>query len=385
MPGASVSRAHRREGPHPWRSLVAVVLMTLLSACSTPPAKRWPQRSPEDIRTQLTMLIPATVNDREGWAHDIQQSFAQLDLLPSTDNLCAVLAVIEQETGYVANPSVPNLAAIARKEIERRAKRLKIPAFALAAALRLKSTDGRSFDQRIDALRTEKDMSDLFDELIDRVPLGQRLFASINPVNTGGSMQVSIDFAEQHARQHRYPWGRELRIRDEVFTRRGGVYFGIAHLLQYPASYQRHIYRYADFNAGWYASRNAAFQQALSLLSGIELTPDGDLLPVKRGLLHRRQGETEKAVVGLAARLGLSERRIERDLAKQDEASFEQTDTWRAVFAAADAKAGKPLPYALLPRITLHSPKITRHLTTAWFANRVQGRYQQCINRAYQP
>jgi hypothetical protein len=36
-----------------------------------------------------------------------------------------------------------------------------------------------------------------------------------------------------------------------------------------------------------------------------------------------------------------------------------------------------------LPNIRLESPKITRKLTTAWFANRVQERYQRCINKAF--
>jgi len=35
----------------------------------------------------------------------------------------------------------------------------------------------------------------------------------------------------------------------------------------------------------------------------------------------------------------------------------------------------------VLPQIGLHSPKITRKLTTDWFANRVEGRYQTCLRR----
>lgn len=367
-----------------WHGLVLLAAL-LVAGCSTPPVKRWPERSPEDVRAQLQTLLPPKLAEREAWARDIAAAFQHLDLLPSTDNLCAALAVIEQETGYRADPSVPNLPRIARAEIEQRAARLKIPKLAVAAVLKLPSGNGQRFEQRLAALRTEKDMSDLFEELIGRVPMGAALFASANPVRTGGSMQVSIAFAEAHVRRHRYPYGDDLSVRDEVFTRRGGVYFGIAHLLQYPNSYDRHIYRYADFNAGWYASRNAAFQAALARLSGVDLVPDGDLRLPDTGLFDDRVARTEQAALALAGELGLSASRIRRDLARENQFDFEQTATWAAVFAAAEAKAGRELPRAVLPQIRLSGPKISRPLTTAWFAGRVQSRYQQCINRAYAP
>ena len=47
----------------------------------------------------------------------------------------------------------------------------------------------------------------------------------------------------------------------------------------------------------------------------------------------------------------------------------------------ADARAGKPLPRAMVPSIQLDSPKITRKLTTAWFATRVGARYQSCMRQ----
>jgi hypothetical protein len=365
------------------RRHLLIGLCALLAACSSTPSRRVPERSSEEVRAQLLQLLPTRLDQRAGWATDIEAAFRHLELLTSTDNLCAALAVIEQETGYRANPTVPNLPAIARGEIERRAARLKIPRIAVDAALRLPSGDGRSFGERLDALRTEKDMSDLFEELIDRVPLGQRLFASANPVRTGGSMQVSIDFAQSHAQRRRYPYPMQGSIRDEVFSRRGGVYFGVAHLLQYPASYTRHIHRFADFNAGWYASRNAAFQRAVSQISGVALVPDGDLTLPDPGLFSNRTGQTEAAAVALAARLGVSESRIRRDLARADRFDFEETATWRAVFAAADAEAAQALPRAVIPQIQLKSPKITRPLTTEWFARRVETRYRACINRAY--
>jgi hypothetical protein len=52
------------------------------------------------------------------------------------------------------------------------------------------------------------------------------------------------------------------------------------------------------------------------------------------------------------------------------------------VYALAEAIEHKPLPRAQLPGITLKSPKITRKLTTAWFARRVDQRWQRCMERA---
>src|SRR3546814_14758187 len=122
-------------------------------------------------------------------------------------------------------------------------------------------------------------------------------------------MQVSIAFAEAHAQD--YPYPVEGSIRDEVFGRRGGMYFGIAHLLGYPANYPQPLYRFADFNAGWFASRNAAFQQAVSLASGIPLALDGDLVKPDAGFADP-PGTTELAVRALAAQLDMSDAALHR-------------------------------------------------------------------------
>ena len=43
---------------------------------------------------------------------------------------------------------------------------------------------------------------------------------------------------------------------------------------------------------------------------------------------------------------------------------------------------GLAMRRAVLPRILLQSPKITRKLTTDWFANRVDERHRRCVARA---
>src|SRR5690606_7911315 len=172
-----------------------------------------------------------------------------------------------------------------------------------------------------------------------------------------------------------YPYEVDGSIRHEVFTRRGGMYFGIAHLLGYPARYDSVLYRFADFNAGWYASRNAAFQAAVSRLSGIELALDGDLLIPG----EPNPSQTERAVRAIGRLVRMDHAGIRRALEKGDRLDFEQTDLYERVFDLADQDAGEPLPRARLPGIKLESPKITRDLTTAWFANRVNTRWQQCM------
>jgi len=338
-----------------------------------------PPRSPAEVRAQLVRLLPEDTADREAWATDIQSAFQLLDIPPSSENLCAVLAVTAQESGFNADPEVPGLGRIARGEIDRRAAQHHIPGLLVSAALQLPAPGGGSYQQRLQSVRTERELSRLYEDFIGKVPLGHRLLGGANPVRTGGPMQVGIAFAEQHARMHPYPYAADASVRHEVFTRRGGLYFGIAHLLGYPNSYRRHLYRFADFNAGWYASRNAAFQAAVTVTTGVPLAFDGDL--VVHG--SDKVGATEAAVRSLGSQLDMSDATIRRALEQGDRFEFEDTDLYARVFALAAKRNGRPLPREALPRIALESPKITRKLTTEWFATRVEQRYRRCEDAAF--
>jgi hypothetical protein len=269
---------------------------------------------------------------------------------------------------------VPGLPAMARREIDERAARHHIPKTLVNLALSVSSPNGLSYAERLRQAKTERALSEMFEDFIGTVPLGRRLFADLNPVRTGGPMQVRIAFAEAHVKTRKYPYPLTDGVRREVFTRRGGLYFGIAHLLDYPVSYDSMLYRFADFNAGHYASRNAAFQQAVSSLSKTRLAIDGDLL--REG--SSEPSQTELAVRKLADRLRLDERQIRRDLEREKTHEFEDTDVYRTVFELADERG--PAPRALLPDIRLESVKISRNLTTEWFARRVDTRYRRCLN-----
>ncbi|WP_110685672.1 DUF1615 domain-containing protein [Salinicola aestuarinus] len=349
--------------------------LILLAGCSTQAPQPGFEQRPASVTQELVSLIPESASDRDGWATDITVAFSAQNLPATRENLCAVLAVVEQESTYSGDPVVPGLSRIARGEIERRAEALHVPNFLVQAGLNLESPTGETYNERLNALTTEREMSEIFEDFIDMAPLGRELFGSLNPVETGGPMQVSVDFAEAHAEN--YPYPIDDSVRHEVFTRRGGLYFGIAHLLGYPAHYEAPIYRFADFNAGWYASRNAAFQAAVTQLSGIPLALDGDLIIPG----SRQAGQTELAVRTLKGRLGMDDGEIRDALEEEDSLEFEQTALYEKVRSLAEQQEKQPIPYARLPGIKLESPKITRNLTTAWFAKRVDDRYRQCLAR----
>jgi hypothetical protein len=116
-------------------------------------------------------------------------------------------------------------------------------------------------------------------------------------------------------------------------------------------------------------------------MSGIPLELDGDLLRYEAGQPASQPGSTELALRVLAKRLEMSNEAIRRDLRLEKAHNFEKTRLYARVFALAEKVSGKSVPRAVLPSIPLHSPKIRRSLTTDWFANRVEARYQACLKR----
>jgi hypothetical protein len=365
------------------RKLV-VAFAAVVAGCAGlegPPAPSYRELTAAEGRALVARLLPEGIGDRSGWATDLYAAIAALGIEPSRSNVCSAIAVIGQESGFRADPPVPGLAAIAWKEIERLRERSGVPRLVLDAALALDSPTGRTYRARIDAVKTERELSAVFEDFIAMVPLGKTFLASRNPVRTGGSMQVSVAYAEAHAAEKSYPYPVDESIRHEVFTRRGGLYFGVAHLLDYPARYDRPLYRFADYNAGHYASRNAAFQAALTQATGIPLALDGDLLRYDDGRPAREPGSTELAARMLGRRLDLDGDDVRRDLERGREPAFEQTRLYRRTFALVDRIGSSPAPRALVPQIPLRSPKITRNLTTEWFATRVDARYRACLAR----
>lgn len=339
--------------------------------------------SAADVRAVALRVLPPNITDRSAWADDIATAFAALSIPAQAHKVCALAAVIEQESTWQADPPVTNLSKIAKAELDKKRERFGIPKAVMDLALSKTSPDGRTYQQRLDRLRTERELSLLYEDMIREIPMGAQLAGGQNPVRTGGSTQVSVAFAAEQMRDKPYPWRPAGTPREEVFKRRGGLYFGAAMLLDYPVSYNRMLYRFADYNAGRYSSRNAAVQALLVQLTGQKIDPDGDLLRYKGGepvSPRTEPSQAWRALLALQAELGVNAAQIERDLKLEKRFEFETSPTYRRLYQLADKRGLRP-PREQLPDIDLNSPKISRKLTTAWFADRCEARYRTCLAR----
>ncbi|MDP2345795.1 MAG: DUF1615 family protein [Deltaproteobacteria bacterium] len=363
----------------------ALLLCLSLAACvHEAPAT---STTPALDQRQVTALVPAKLKDRAAWADDVVAAIRLTNKEPTAERVCAVLAIIEQESGFAVDPVVASLPSVVKKGLVKRLEKLgPLAEPMLAAVLEGKAPgDVETFGQRLEKLHTERDLDRLFRDVAkayrDELPgplsmLGAGAIEQFNPVTTAGSMQVKVTFAKKLAD------GEGLDddgLRELLYTRAGGVRFGTARLIGYPASYDDVVYRFADYNAGVYASRNAAFQEMLGAVTGVRLVPDGDLLHYgSDDKPSDKPSASLKALLAFGAAHELSSSTINSDARKEKSQAFEQTASWKAVRAAWSTSTGKAAPYARIPEVTLSSPKMARARTTAWFASSVDKRYKAC-------
>jgi len=372
-------------------------LTFVLVGCSSQPVKEQPPATPKPADTSVNVkvdkvqslpvaltglplinsVLPLKLADREGWAKDIYAAFNALKIPPSKDNACAVVAVIAQESSFQVDPEVPELSKLVRRELSQRGEKYNIPQWVMDSSLDMRTKTGRTYNERIDSLKTEKDVHNLFDDIVSEIPFGEKLLSDYNPVHTVGPMQVSIAFADSFVTTRPYPYIIRETLHDELFRRRGGIYFGVAHLLAYPANYDGMIFRFADFNAGLYSSRNAAFQNVVSSVTGIPLIKDGDLLRYKNGVpLNDSTCLTMQALLTISSRLKMGTEDIHRDLLLEKSPAFYQTPLYKKVFALAPN-----YPKAIIPEIVLSSPKFSHNLKTTNYAKQLEKRFQLCLKK----
>jgi hypothetical protein len=218
-----------------------------------------------------------------------------------------------------------------------------------------------------------------------RLGLLNQLIEEKNDIDTAGSMQVSVKFALEQAKARKWlpmTLDDNYAVRDQLYTRRGGMLYGVKQLMGYDTGYSKKIYRFADYNAGRYAARNAAFQQVIASLSGTKLATDGDLLRYGGdGKAQATITATERAIRAASAKhaLGLDDKQIRADLTREKQLGFTGTRTFIALRDRFQAVTGKPAPFAALPDIALHSEKIRHGYSTSRFAESVNKRYQACM------
>lgn len=366
-----------------WRAVrasAAVATWLSLAACDRPPpAPR--QLPPAEIHALIQRASPGRRVD-EAWSRDLRAAFTRLQLPATRQNVCAAIAVVAQESGFVADPEVPGLADITVKKLQDASAN---PAAWAAINIRLRqdAANGLSFHDNLKRIRTERDLERWYQEFMGAEYTGLLLKAVGKDVDTListlGSMQVSASFARRFARAHDWPADN---IREQLYTREGGLLYGIAHLLAYEFHYADWAHLFADYNAGHYASRNAGFQRMVSTLSGVALTPDGDLLSYADGP-RAQPSETSRMVVLALARHGraLSVQAVQDDLRQEKTPGFIDTPTYRAIAELHRQRVGYAITESM-PRIRLVSDKIQRQLTTEWFARRVDQRYRRCLGAA---
>lgn len=370
------------------RTLLVGLLGVFLAGCQEP----LPEKTTL-THAQIVSLIPKRVKEREAWAEDMAKVFDTLKIEKTPINICTSIAIIDQESNFAADPVVPklgetSLAALEEKLEEKLGKNM---AGVFKKMLATKPTPENNFIKQIKAVKTERELDELYRKMFAHFGesykvgvvndaakfLGKGIDEKLNPITTLGSMQVHIDYAKDHRRANM----SDDDLRDDLYSRYGGLYYGIHRLMLYQADYDKPLYRFADYNSGMYSSRNAAFQRQVATLSGKKLSLDGDLLIYKDGSPRAEKGQTETALIAVADKLGLTAAQIRQDLKKEKSAKFESTATYQAV-KQAYAATGKEPSYAIMPEVVISGVKLSRDYNTNWFATNVDRRYQTCISIA---
>ena len=376
--------------------LVALSCAVITTACHKKPEEDPAIHLAE--KDKVARLIPARTKDRKSWATDILAIMDEAKYPHSLENICTIVAIVDQESNFQADPAVAGLSRDAKKALfERIQDKLgDIGVEKFKEMLQNKPTPKDSFMMKINRLKTERDLDltyrEMFDYFKDHYNLtivagaasllaGFDIKEYLNPIKTLGSMQVHVNYAFSHARTST----KKETIRDEMYTQYGGMYYGINRLLGYDADYDKPIYRFADYNSGMYSSRNAAFQQTISKLSDIPLTYDGDLLSYDKDmhvLAARSNTESQIAMLVKENKLNLSNANIRGDLLKEKDQEFEDTEIYQKVNKLYVERFNKQPPYAIMPNVEITGPKLSRDYNTNWYANRVNGRYLRCASNA---
>lgn len=387
-----------------WFKPFSVLALSIgLAACGD--STWWSKDEPTLEAEQIKRLIPNRVNDRMSWAQDIYDISEQLGIPQTKENMCTIIAVVDQESNFHADPEVAGLGTKAVKEVKERLNEKFTDTLGdtlgeplsnyFQEVLETQPSPEDNYLSQMRRVKTERELDELYREIFDYMSqhyhvsaltgaaklVGQDIGEKLNPITTLGSMQVHISYAKDHKRQG----GSIADLRTDLYSQYGGLYYGIHRLMMYPTEYDKPLYRFADYNSGRYSSRNAAFQSMLNSLTENSLDLDGDLLLYsKDGSPKSTQSQSERELISVFAQNNvlITPRQIRSDLKKEKDHDFEDTATYEAVKKLYQEKTGKEPFYAMMPEVVISGPKLSQDYNTNWFATRVNGRYQTCMRKA---
>lgn len=321
------------------KSFSILTLSVILAACGD--NSWWSKNNQPTLDAdQIKQLLPPRINERSAWAKDIFDITEQLDIPQTKENICSIVAVADQESNFVADPQVAGLGEKAVKEVEDRLdEKFKDKlgdaiggtlAGYFQEVLKNQPSPDNNYLSQMRRVKTERQLDELYREIFSYMSkhyhvsaltgaaklVGQDFAEKLNPVTTLGSMQVHIGYAKEHKRQS----GNIAALRSDLYSRYGGLYYGIHRLMMYPADYNKAIYRFADYNSGMYSSRNAAFQSMLNALTNTKLDLDGDLLLyTKDGSIRSTISQSERELTSVFAsnNMLVTPRQIRTDLKKE--------------------------------------------------------------------
>lgn len=341
---------------------------------------------------QIARSLPNRNQDKAAWAHDIYDIFNTLKIERTPQNICSAVAIIDQESNFKADPTVPNLGVTSLKALNAKLdeKLGNTLAGYFRSMLKNEPTPNNSFEKQILTVKTEKQLDQLYHQMFDYFSekyytrtltqvtklVGGDVAEKLDPITTLGSMQVHINYARDHQRMS----GRNEDLRRDLYSQYGGLYYGIHRLMLYPADYSDPIYRFGDYNSGIYSSRNAAFQKMLAELAKQPIDLDGDLL-IYKGNGTQSQSESALNLLAQQGLLTLTPRQIRSDLTKEKSQAFINTDTYRTVISLYQAKTGKNPLSAIMPQVVISGAKLSRDYNTKWYAEAVNKRYLACLNK----
>ena len=273
------------------KTLSVALLGLTMAGCSD--SSWWSSNDEPELKAeQIKKLIPSRVHDRQSWANDIDEIMQKLSIAKTKDNVCTVIAVVDQESNFVANPVVAGLGEKSVREVSTRlnekfedklGKTIGGPvAGYFEDVLKNQPSKEDNYMSQMRKVRTEQDLDVLYREMFDYMAghyhvsaitgaaklVGQDIAEKMNPITTLGSMQVNIVYAKEHKRVKLQSVND---LRDDLYTQYGGLYYGIHRLMLYKADYSKPLYRFADYNSGMYSSRNASVQDMINKLSGEQL------------------------------------------------------------------------------------------------------------------